>query len=63
MENMHIMCVVVGVMETLYQDVHIASTVPACPFDHIWQLAVANLAQNRQLADQIPSHLDDSHHH
>jgi hypothetical protein len=23
------------------------------PFDHIWQLAVANLAQNRQLADQI----------
>jgi hypothetical protein len=31
MENMHIMCIVVGVMEeTLYQDVHIASTVPAC---------------------------------
>jgi len=23
------------------------------PFDHIWQLAMANLAQNRQLADQI----------
>jgi hypothetical protein len=23
------------------------------PFDHIWQLAVANLAQNRQPADQI----------
>src|SRR6266436_5179394 len=50
MENMHIMCVGVGVMEeTLYQDVHS----PCVPFDHIWQLAVANLAQNRQLADQI----------
>ena len=53
MENMHIMCV--GLVSWKRPFISSSNDVHShcVPFDHIWQLAMANLAQNRQPADQI----------